>query len=81
MLDTGRFRASSDFSEITNVDIVTVCVPTPLNRYREPDLSYVTATAGVVARHARPGQLIFLESTTYPRHHVQVLGRFSSSRV
>ena len=45
MLKTGRFRASSDFSQIANADVVTICVPTPLNRYREPDLSYVTATA------------------------------------
>jgi UDP-N-acetyl-D-glucosamine dehydrogenase len=74
MLKTGRFRASSDFSQIANTDVVTVCVPTPLNRYREPDLSYVTATAKVIARHARPGQLIILESTTYPGTTVEILG-------
>ena len=74
MLKTARFRASSDFSEIANADIITVCVPTPLNRYREPDLSYVTSTAEVIARNARPGQLIILESTTYPGTTVEVLG-------
>jgi len=74
MLKTGRFRASSDFGQIANTDVVTVCVPTPLNRYREPDLSYVTATAKVIASHARPGQLIILESTTYPGTTVEILG-------
>jgi UDP-N-acetyl-D-glucosamine dehydrogenase len=74
MLKTGRFRASSDFSQITNADIIAVCVPTPLNRYREPDLSFVTSTADVIARNARSGQLIILESTTYPGTTVEVLG-------
>jgi UDP-N-acetyl-D-glucosamine dehydrogenase len=74
MLKNGRFRASSDFGQIANTDVVAVCVPTPLNRYREPDLSYVTATAKVIARHARPGQLIILESTTYPGTTVEILG-------
>ena len=50
MLKTARFRASSDFGEIAIADIITICVPTPLNRYREPDLSYVTSTAAVIAR-------------------------------
>ncbi len=45
MLKTGRFRASSDFGQIANADVITICVPTPLSRYREPDLSYVTSTA------------------------------------
>src|SRR6516165_8056929 len=49
MLKTGRFRASSDFNQITNADIIIVCVPTPLNRYREPDLSFVMSTADVIA--------------------------------
>ena len=49
MLKTGRFRASSDFSQIANADIIAVCVPTPLNRHREPDLSFVTVTADVIA--------------------------------
>src|SRR5262245_31866906 len=51
MLKGGRFRASSDFSDIAAADVITVCVPTPLNRYREPDLSYVVSTAEVIARH------------------------------
>jgi UDP-N-acetyl-D-glucosamine dehydrogenase len=74
MLKTGRFRASRDFRQIANADIITLCVPTPLNRHREPDLSYVISTAEVIARNARPGQLIILESTTYPGTTVEVLG-------
>src|SRR5262249_60633994 len=74
MLKTGRCRASIDFGQIATTDVVTVCVPAPLNRYREPDLSYVTATAKVIASHARPGQLIILESTTYPGTTVEILG-------
>jgi UDP-N-acetyl-D-glucosamine dehydrogenase len=74
MLKTARFRASSDFGEIAIADIITICVPTPLNRYREPDLSYVTSTAAVIARQARPGQLVILESTTYPGTTSEVLG-------
>src|SRR5262245_34597258 len=80
MLKTGRFRASSDFSQITNANIITVCVPTPLNRHREPDLSYVTSTADVIARNARPGQLVILESTTYPGTTVEVLGPIFAER-
>jgi UDP-N-acetyl-D-glucosamine dehydrogenase len=80
MLKTGRFRASSDFSQIANADIITVCVPTPLNRYREPDLSYVMSTAEVIARNARPGQLIILESTTYPGTTVEILGPIFAER-
>jgi UDP-N-acetyl-D-glucosamine dehydrogenase len=75
MLKTGRFRASSEFGETANADIVILCVPTPLNRHREPDLSYVTSTAEVIARNARPGQLIILESTTYPGTTTEVLGQ------
>ena len=73
MLRTGRFRASSDFGQIAHADIIIVCVPTPLTRYREPDLSYVSSTAEAIARNARPGQLVILESTTYPGTTVELL--------
>src|ERR1700737_1250283 len=73
MLRTGRFRASSDFGQIAHADIIIVCVPTPLTRYREPDLSYVSSTAGAIARNARPGQLVIVESTTYPGTTVELL--------
>jgi len=61
-----RFSATTDFSTISTLDACIICVPTPLNEYREPDLSYVVQTAESVSAHLRPHQLIVLESTTYP---------------
>ena len=60
------FHATADYSEIEEMDAVIICVPTPLNEYHEPDLSYVTGTVDSIAPHLREGQLIVLESTTYP---------------
>jgi len=60
------FRATSDYSEIAAMDAVIICVPTPLNEHHEPDLSYVVGTVQSIAPHIREGQLIVLESTTYP---------------
>lgn len=60
------FTASADYSHIAGMDVVIICVPTPLNEYHEPDLSYVTGTVKSIAPHLREGQLIILESTTYP---------------
>lgn len=60
------FHATSDYSQIAEMDAVIICVPTPLNEYHEPDLSYVTGTVESIAPHLREGQLIILESTTYP---------------
>ena len=60
------FRATADYSEIGQMDAVIICVPTPLNEYHEPDLSYVTRTVEAIAPHVHKGQLIVLESTTYP---------------
>jgi len=60
------FRATSDYSEVANMDAVIICVPTPLNEYHEPDLSYVTGTVQSLAPYVHEGQLIVLESTTYP---------------
>jgi UDP-N-acetyl-D-glucosamine dehydrogenase len=64
--DAGRFSASTDEAVLSACDAILVCVPTPLTRHREPDLSYVEATAHTIARHLKPGQLVVLESTTYP---------------
>jgi UDP-N-acetyl-D-glucosamine dehydrogenase len=61
-----RFWATDDFSQLAECDVVTICVPTPLTRRREPDLSFVEATVRTIALTLRPGQLIVLESTTYP---------------
>jgi UDP-N-acetyl-D-glucosamine dehydrogenase len=60
------FCATADYSEIARMDAVIICVPTPLNEYHEPDLSYVTKTVEAIAPHVHDGQLIVLESTTYP---------------
>ena len=60
------FRATADYSEIAQMDAVIICVPTPLNEHHEPDLSYVTGTVESIAPHVHEGQLIVLESTTYP---------------
>ncbi|UWZ81770.1 nucleotide sugar dehydrogenase [Occallatibacter riparius] len=60
------FSATSDYSEVASMDAVIICVPTPLNEYHEPDLSYVTGTVQSIAPYVRAGQLIVLESTTYP---------------
>jgi UDP-N-acetyl-D-glucosamine dehydrogenase len=62
----GNFRATTDFSLLKETDCIVICVPTPLNRHREPDLSYVLKTTETIARYLRKGQLIVLESTTYP---------------
>jgi UDP-N-acetyl-D-glucosamine dehydrogenase len=60
------FRATSDYSEVANMDAVIICVPTPLNEYHEPDLSYVTGTVQSIAPYVHEGQIVILESTTYP---------------
>ena len=60
------FHATTDMAEIAHVDAVILCVPTPLNRYREPDLSYVTHTVDACLPYLRAGQIVSLESTTYP---------------
>ena len=60
------FAASNDFSEVAKVEAVIICVPTPLNKNREPDISYITKTGQSIAPHLRKGVLVVLESTTYP---------------
>jgi UDP-N-acetyl-D-glucosamine dehydrogenase len=60
------FTATADFARIAEVDAILVCVPTPLDEHRQPDLSYVTSTIESIAPHLVPGQLLVLESTTYP---------------
>jgi len=63
---TGRFSATSDFAKLCEPDILVICVPTPLTKHREPDLSYLVATTREIASQLRPGQMVVLESTTYP---------------
>ncbi|MCF3642452.1 nucleotide sugar dehydrogenase [Rhizobium sp. TRM95111] len=65
-LERRLFAATADFAALAACDVVVVCVPTPLTRHRDPDLSFVIGTAKTIAAHMRPGQLVVLESTTYP---------------
>lgn len=67
------FSATTDYSSLGEMDVVIVCVPTPLGEFREPDLRYITNTAESIAPHLRAGQLIVLESTTYPGTTEEVL--------
>jgi UDP-N-acetyl-D-glucosamine dehydrogenase len=67
------FEATSDYARLTEMDAIIICVPTPLNEYHEPDLSYITETAKSIAPHLRPGHLVILESTTYPGTTEEVL--------
>ncbi|WP_075289498.1 nucleotide sugar dehydrogenase [Pararhizobium arenae] len=62
----GRFRATTDFGKLADCDIIVICVPTPLTRHRDPDLSFIVKTCEAIAATLRAGQLIVLESTTYP---------------
>lgn len=66
VVSEGKLRASNDFSELDNADVVIICVPTPLTIHRMPDLQYIENVTEQIAEHMRPGQLISLESTTYP---------------
>jgi UDP-N-acetyl-D-glucosamine dehydrogenase len=70
---TQGFSATSDYGKIVQMDVVIICVPTPLNQYHEPDLSFITDTAHAIAPHLQPGQLVVLESTTYPGTTEEVL--------
>lgn len=66
MLANQKFIATTDANALKQADAILMCVPTPLTKYREPDMSYVESTTRTVAQHLRKGQLIVLESTTYP---------------
>lgn len=63
---SGLFSATDDFKKIADVDAVILCIPTPLNKYREPDLTYVIKTVESICPHLRDQQIVSLESTTYP---------------
>jgi UDP-N-acetyl-D-glucosamine dehydrogenase len=67
------FCATGEFSSLTEMDAIIICVPTPLDEYREPDLSFITNTAKAIAPYLRAGQLVILESTTYPGTTEEVL--------
>ncbi len=65
-IEKKRFRATDDFNELAEMDAIVICVPTPLDDHREPDLSFIRDTAEAICPRLRAGQLVVLESTTYP---------------
>jgi UDP-N-acetyl-D-glucosamine dehydrogenase len=71
--DSGALGVSGDFTRLMNMDAILICVPTPLASENKPDLSYVTSTADVIAKNLQVGQLVVLESTTYPGTTAEVL--------
>ena len=73
MSRSDRFRATTDFSELSAADAILICVPTPLTKQREPDLSFICKTAEAIAPHLSRGALVGLESTTYPGTSEEVL--------
>ena len=70
---SGHFSATSDFGELGRPDVLLICVPTPINAHLEPDLSFIVATGAAIAKRLRRGQLVVLESTTYPGTTDEVL--------
>jgi len=66
LVERGKLRASADFSLIAELDTLNICVPTPLRKTKDPDMSYVADACDAIARYLRPGSLVILESTTYP---------------
>ncbi|GAG53756.1 unnamed protein product [marine sediment metagenome] len=64
--ESNRFSSTTDFTRLQEVDVIIVCVPTPVGSHLEPDLSYVLESGRAIGEALRPGQLIILESTTYP---------------
>jgi len=71
--ETGRLEATTDPSRLAECDVISICVPTPLGKTRDPDISYVLEAGRVIAKVLRPGQLVVLESTTYPGTTREVL--------
>jgi UDP-N-acetyl-D-glucosamine dehydrogenase len=73
LVKEGRLKATTDFSFVKDVDAVSICVPTPLDLYKQPDISYVVSSTKSVAKYLHRGMLIVLESTTYPGTTEEVL--------
>jgi UDP-N-acetyl-D-glucosamine dehydrogenase len=75
-----KLYASTDYTLLKDMDVITICVPTPLTKHREPDISYVVSVTEHVKKHLKPGHLVVLESTTYPGTTEEViLPRLSST--
>lgn len=73
LVETGKFIPTTDFSKLKDVDTINICVPTPLRKTKDPDISYIVAAAGEIQAYLHKGQLILLESTTYPGTTDEVL--------
>ncbi len=65
-LDSEKLTATTDFSKLKDCDVIIICVPTPLRKTKDPDMSYILAAGKEIAEHMRSGQMVILESTTYP---------------
>lgn len=72
-VNANKLKATADFSLMPTCDAIIICVPTPLNEHREPDMKYITSTADRIQKYLRPGQIITLESTTYPGTTEEIL--------
>ena len=72
-IDSGKLKATTDFTELGDCDVVIICVPTPLRKTKDPDMSYILAAGKEIQDHMRTGQLVILESTTYPGTTDEVL--------
>jgi len=72
-VDNGTLSATTDFGQLTQCDVIVICVPTPLRKTKDPDMSYIIAAGEEIQKHMRRGQLIILESTTYPGTTDEVL--------
>jgi UDP-N-acetyl-D-glucosamine dehydrogenase len=72
-VNAGRLRATTDMSKLAEMDAVDICVPTPLRKTKDPDMSFVVSAAEQIAKYIHPGMLIVLESTTYPGTTAEVL--------
>ena len=66
LVESGKLRATTDFSTVLELDTINICVPTPLRKTKDPDMSYIVASCQEIARHFHAGMLVILESTTYP---------------
>ncbi|MGH9948673.1 MAG: nucleotide sugar dehydrogenase [Pyrinomonadaceae bacterium] len=72
-IDAGTLSATTDFSELSKCDVIIICVPTPLRKTKDPDMSFILAAGGEIQKYLRRGQMIILESTTYPGTTDEVL--------
>lgn len=80
MANSGRFKATNDYSKAKDCDALVICVPTPLTKQREPDISFIVDTMESLAPHLRKGQLLSLESTTYPGTTDEVLKPYADKK-